>query len=255
MKRFKHAIVRRPCKNMIHGLSTAGLGIPDFEKAHKQHDVYIEALQSCGLEVTTLDADERFPDSVFIEDIALLTPDCAIVTLPGAPSRMAENEGIENVLQQFYQQIEFIVPPGTVEAGDIMMVGRHFYIGISERTTQAGASQLVAILEKFGMSGSTIGLGNILHLKTGVSYLENNTMLLIQEMADKTEFKSFNKIIVARNEAYAANSIWINNKVLMPDGFPETIQKVRDKGYEVITMDVSEFQKLDGGLSCLSLRF
>lgn len=255
MARFKNAIVKRPCKNMIHGLSTAGLGTPDYEKALKQHDVYIKALQKCGLEVTILDADERFPDSVFIEDIALLTTKCAIVTLPGAPSRMAENDGIENVLGQFYQHVEFIVPPGTIDGGDIMMVGDHFYIGLSDRTNEAGARQMIAILEKVGLTGTTIAIKDVLHLKTGVAYLENKTLLISKKMASLKAFDEYNKIIVDEHEAYAANSVWINGKVLVPAGYSKTAAQIEGAGYEIISVDVSEYQKLDGGMSCLSLRF
>jgi dimethylargininase len=240
---------------MIHGLTSAGLGVPDFEKAVKQHDAYINALQNCGLDVTILDADERFPDSVFIEDIALLTPHCAIITLPGAPSRVAESDGIGPVLQGFYKYIECIIPPGTVEAGDVMMAGNHFYIGLSQRTNQAGASQLISILQKYGMTGSTVKLENVLHLKTGVSYLDNNNLLVAGEFITKPEFSDLRKIVINDEEAYAANSVWINGKVLVPEGFNNTAATIEKAGYHVIPVNVSEFQKLDGGLSCLSLRF
>ncbi|MCB2219767.1 MAG: N(G),N(G)-dimethylarginine dimethylaminohydrolase [Bacteroidetes bacterium] len=255
MKKFTQAIVKRPCRNMIHGLTSAGLGIPDFQKALVQHDGYIEALKQCGLEVTILDADERFPDSVFIEDIALLTPECAIIMLPGAPSRMAETDGMESVLKRFYTNIESIQPPGNIEAGDIMMVGPHFYIGLSERTNQAGATQLISILKRYGLTGSLVKLKKLLHLKTGVSYLEENNLLVSDAFFNDPEFTNFDKIMVDDDEAYAANSVWINGKVLVPKGFPKTTRKIQNRGFDVISLDVSEFQKLDGGLSCLSLRF
>ncbi len=252
---FTYALVKRPCKNMVQGLTNAGLGMPDFKKAVKQHDNYIKALNRCGLEVIILDEDERYPDSVFIEDVALLTPECAIITRPGATSRRAEVDGMEDVLNSFYEHIEIIKSPGTVEAGDIMMVRSHFFIGLSQRTNEAGARQMISILEKYGMSGSLVTLEKVLHLKTGVAYLEDNNMLVAGEFVTKKEFSDFDKIVVDEDESYAANSVWINGKVLVPGGFPKVSNKIELAGYEVINVDVSEFRKLDGGLSCLSLRF
>lgn len=140
---FTRAIVRTPGKSMVNGLTSAGLGLPDYEKALNQHADYVRALQSCGLDVLVLPVDEQYPDSTFVEDVALLTSACAIVTNPGAPSRKGETAEIKQVLGDFYTTIEEIQDPGTVEAGDIMMVGSHFYIGLSERTNAVGAQQLI----------------------------------------------------------------------------------------------------------------
>lgn len=143
---FKKAIVRTPGKSIINGLSTTNLGLPNYQKALEQHSEYIKALEVCGLEVLILPADERFPDSTFVEDIALLTPECAIITNPGASSRKGEIAEIKGVLNIFYSKIEQVKDPGTVEAGDIMMVGTHFYIGLSERTNLDGAQQIIKFL-------------------------------------------------------------------------------------------------------------
>jgi dimethylargininase len=255
IEKFSMAIVRRPCPAMIDGITSAGLGIPDYRKALRQHHRYAEVLEQCGLKVRVLAADNRFPDSVFIEDVALCTPGCAIITRPGAESRRHETEGMREVLSEFYPVIGEIVSPGTLEAGDVMMAGNHFFIGISERTNREGARQLVSILGNNGMSGSVVPLKNVLHLKTGVSYLENDNLLVSGEFAGYPDFLPFHPIGVPQNEAYAANSVWINGTVLVPAGFPQTREKIEKEGYQVIGVDVSEFQKLDGGLSCLSLRF
>lgn len=138
---FKKAIVRIPGKSLINGLSTAGLGLPDYDLALKQHKNYIEALKKCGLEVIILQPNEKYPDSTFVEDVALLTKECAIITNPGALSRRGETTEIKIVLKDHYSNIEEIKGPGTVEAGDIMMVDSHFYIGLSERTNEEGANQ------------------------------------------------------------------------------------------------------------------
>ena len=151
--------------------------------------------------------------------------------------------------------VEEIKEPGTLEAGDVMMVGSHYFIGLSERTNAQGACQLISILNKYGMTGSAVSLKNVLHLKSGVSYLENNNLLVTGEFKYHPEFQKYNLILIDGEEKYAANSLWINNNVLVPQGFPITKSKIEVLGYQTIEVDVSEFRKLDGGLSCLSLRF
>ncbi len=252
---FTKAIVKTPCKNLINGLTSYDLGPPDYFLALEQHRKYIEALRECGLEVTILEADENYPDSTFVEDTALLTSQCAIITNPGAPSRKGEIIEINDIVKNFYSNVEMIKAPGTLEAGDVMMVGKHFFVGLSERTNQKGADQLISILSKYGFTGSHVLFDNILHLKSGVSYLENNNLLLIKDFANKPEFQKYNLILVDDDESYAANSLWINDKILVPKGFPKTKKKIENAGYNTIELDVSEFRKLDGGLSCLSLRF
>ena len=252
---FTKAIVKRPCKNLVNGLTNANLGKPDYHLALKQHQEYIEVLTECGLEVAVLKADENYPDSVFVEDTALLTPYCAIITNPRAPSRKGEIIEVSQVIRILYPNVETIETPGTLEAGDVMMIGEHFYIGLSERTNQDGANQLINILGKYGLTGSTVTLDNILHLKSGVSYLENNKFLSIARLMDKPEFQKYDLILVDDDESYAANCLWINDKVLVPKGFPKTKEKIEQANYRTIEVDVSEFRKLDGGVSCLSLRF
>lgn len=252
---FKNAIVRLPCPEMINGLTSVYLGKPDYNRALDQHARYVEALQTGGVEVKVLEADRRFPDSVFVEDVALCTPACAIVTNPGAPSRNGEQLLMKPHLENWYSKIESIEWPGTLDAGDVMMVGNHFYIGNSERTNREGADQLIRILEKQGMTGSVVPLKEMLHLKSGLSYLEENRLLISGEFINQPTFDGFQKIEVGPDESYAANSLWINSKVLVPAGFPKTLKKIEQAGYKTIVLDVSEFQKLDGGLSCLSLRF
>ena len=136
-----------------------------------------------------------------------------------------------------------------------MMVGDHFYVGRSARTNEEGIKQFIAILEKHGLTGSEVPLEKVLHLKTGVNYIENNNMLVSGEFIDKPDFAKYNKIVIPEEEAYAANCIWVNDKVIVPEGYPAVEKAVKDAGYEVLLVDTSEYRKLDGGLSCLSLRF
>ena len=136
-----------------------------------------------------------------------------------------------------------------------MMVGDHYYIGESARTNAEGARQMIAILEKYGMTGSVVRLEEVLHLKTGLAYLENNNLIAAGEFITKPEFQKYNIIEIPESESYAANCIWVNGRVIMPTGFPVTSGKIAALGYQVIEVDTSEYQKIDGGVSCMSLRF
>ena len=253
--RFTRAIVRTPSRSMVDGLTTANLGQPQYETALSQHAAYVQALKMAGLDVVVLKPDEQYPDSTFVEDTALLTSQCAIIMHPGAPSRRGETEAIESVLKEFYTNIERVKPPGTVDAGDIMMVGTHFYIGLSERTNKEGADQVVQILKRYSMTGSTIRCTEVLHLKSGVAYLENNKLVAAGEFVALPDFADFEIIKVAEDEQYAANCLWLNGTVLIASGFPKITSAIEAHGYQTVQIDMSEFQKLDGGLSCLSLRF
>ena len=254
---FKYIIARTPCSALVNGLSSANEGKPDHALAMKQHLAYLDALRKCDVEILLLPPLEDYADSVFVEDPALCTKHCAIVTRPGAPSRRAEIDAIEPALRRFYSEdkIEHIKAPGTVEAGDIMMIGDVFYIGLSARTNLDGAQQMLSILEKYGLSGHLITLEKVLHLKTGLAYLENNNLLACGEFLTKKEFSHLNIIEVPESESYATNCIWVNNNVIMPSGYPITEAKIRALGYNVFCVDTSEYRKVDGGVSCLSLRF
>ena len=253
---FQHTIVRTPCKRVLEGITSAPeLGKPDYEKALKQHAAYIEALKKCGVDVTVLDADEDYPDSCFVEDVAVLTKNAAIITNPGAPSRNGETKSIIPVIERFYQNIEYIRAPGTLEGGDVMMVGDTFYVGLSARTNAEGIRQFGDILAKYGYACVEVPLSEVLHLKTGVNYIENGNMIVSGEFVDKECFKPYNHIEIPEDEAYAANCIWVNGTVIVPEGYPTVLKAVQDAGYPTLTVDTSEFRKIDGGLSCLSLRF
>lgn len=255
---FKNAIVRIPGQSLINGITSAPeLGAPNYEKALKQHNEYIQALENCGVTVIKLDPMEEFPDSCFVEDTAVLTPKCAIISNPGATTRQKESFFMVDTIKHFYkkEQIVYIKTPGTMEGGDVMMVGNHFYIGMSARTNAEGCRQFIKILNKFGHTGSVVPLSKLLHLKTGLSYIENNNLLVAGEFVEKDDFKNFNRMIVSEDEAYSANCIWVNGKVLVPAGYEKTAQAIRNLGYDILIVDTSEYCKIDGGLSCLSLRF
>jgi dimethylargininase len=252
---FTSAVVKTPCRNLVNGIRHADLGTPDFTRACRQHDRYIDALETCGLSVTVLEPDEAFPDSTFIEDTCLVTEHCIVITRPGHPSRQGETRTVAGAMQRFGRPVLEITAPATLDAGDVMQVNHHFYVGLSGRTNSAGIRQLEQILAPYGYTVSAIALTSVLHLKTGVSYLENNCLLAWGEFITLPEFAGFTILGVDDSEAYAANSVWINDRVLVPKGFEKTRSRIAARGYDTIAVDVSEFQKLDGGLSCLSLRF
>lgn len=252
---FKKAIVRKPGPNLVSGITTADLGEPDYHKAVLQHTRYVDALRDLGLKVILLEADDRFPDSVFVEDVAVCVDDLGVITRPGADSRRGEIALIEEVIHTNFDHAEHIKAPATLEGGDVMMVGDIFYVGLSERTNKEGIVQLRGIMKKYGYTVIEVPMKDLLHLKTGMSYLEHNTLLITAEMSEIDLFSSFDKIVVHPQEAYAANCIWINGTVLMPADYPITRQKIETAGYDIIEIEMTEFEKLDGGLSCLSLRF
>ena len=239
---------------MVNGITTAGLGKPEYRMAIVQHEEYIEALRVCGLEVTVLPPDETYPDSTFVEDTALLLPECAIITNPGAPSRRGEIMSIEKVLSEFFQNIEHVCAPGTVDGGDILVVDDHYYIGLSERTNIEGARQINRMLNKYGKTASTIQVGDVLHLKSAAAYLGNRHMVMTSTFEHNPLFKDFLQIPICKEESYAANCIRINDRVIIPKGFTKSKFLIENSGFSVFEVDVSEFRKLDGGVSCLSLR-
>ena len=252
---FTNAILRTPSINLCDGITSVDLGKPDYQLALQQHEAYHQTLKSIGLKTEVLEALDDFPDATFVEDVALVKDNFAVVTNPGAASRNKEQHYIKPVLPKYFDHIHQIIVPGTLDAGDVMMVDDHFYIGLSARTNLAGALQLILALEKYGKTGSYIPLKEVLHLKTGVNYLDNNNLLVCGEFVEEPVFEKFNKIIVPKEEAYAANSLWVNGTVIVPKGFPFTQKAIEGLGYQTIVLDMSEFEKLDGGLSCLSLRF
>jgi dimethylargininase len=255
---FTRAIVRPPSANFADGLTSVELGEPIFELALEQHQAYCAALERSGLTLTRLAPDDRHPDATFVEDTALLTPRGAVIMRPGAASRLGETEEIEQVLRREFSDLKLIQQPGTVDAGDVCQAGNHFFIGISQRTNETGARQLASFLAGFGYAAALIdirSLSKILHLKSGLAYLPPNRLVVIDELREQEEFSGYELIRVSAAEAYAANCLPINGRVLIASGFPRFQQRLAELDCETIALDMSEFQKMDGGLSCLSLRF
>lgn len=259
MFKFKNAIVRKPCQAMIEGISTGMFSHdrPVYEKAINQHAEYVKAMESLGVKVFVLEPLEQYPDSCFVEDPAVVLKECAIITNSPKETRNGEKLEIEPVIKKFYNndQIYHIESPGIMEGGDVMLVDKHFYIGLSDRTNIAGAKQFDEIVSKFGYTSSTIPVTEGLHLKDFVIYLENNNMLVSAKMNEVPEFQKFNRFVVPTEEMYAINSLYINGTILVPDGYPKTLEHIQNLGYPIRVVNTDEFKKIDGSLTCLSLRF
>jgi dimethylargininase len=251
---FAYAITRKPGENFSQGLTTANTGPPSYALILQQHRSYVETLKSIGLKIIELDAQPDYPDAHFVEDTAVVTPKVAIITNPGAASRQGEEATIAEILTP-YRSIEYIQAPGTLDGGDVLMIGNHFFIGISERTNSHGAEQLGEVLEKYGNTWTTLQVSSGLHLKSSVNYAGNNTLLATEGFAGHKAFAGYNKIIANRAEEYAANVLWINGHLLIPKGFHDTKTKLKKLDVNIIELDVSEIRKMDGGLTCLSIRF
>lgn len=253
--RFRKAIVRPPAPSIADGLTEADLGPVNFERALKQHEAYCQALAGCGLEVIPLEPVVEFPDSTFVEDTAVVGSDWAVSTRPGAQSRRMEAPLMKSVLRQHFPHTAAIESPGVLDGGDVLLANKRVYIGLSRRTNSSGARQLIHILEEYGYTGETLPVNEGLHLKTGLSFLPPNLILCTPAYAHHPSLETFEKLVVSEEEAYAANVVEINGTVLVPAGFPLTVNSLSVRGYSVLELEMSEFRKVDGGLSCLSLRF
>jgi dimethylargininase len=251
---FTQTVVRIPGRSVVEGQTTSDLGLPNYEKTLIQHNEYVEVLRSCGVKVEVLESDEKYPDSCFVEDPAVVTKDFAIITNPGVDTRNGEKHIMEEALKQFFDHFEYITD-GFLEGGDVMQIDKHFYIGLSKRTNQEGAEQFIKIVEKYGYTGEVVVLKEMFHLKTGVNFIGDNTLLVAGEFINDPRFDQFKKLIIHDDEMYAANCIRINDDLVMPADFPKTKQQLQDAGFKIKEVHMSEFQKIDGGLSCLSLRF
>jgi dimethylargininase len=256
--RFSRAVVCAPASSYAQGLTSSGaLGRPDVRKALGQHREYCRALEQCGLEITALTPDERYPDGTFVEDTAVIAARVAIVTRPGAESRAGEVSAMATVLGRLIPKLERIEAPGSLDGGDVCQLDEHFLIGISGRTNEAGAAQLTDILVSHGYTASTVDIRNdakLLHLKSGMAYLGDNRCVVSADFPQVDALGGYTLIRVDATEAYAANCVRINDEIVLPLGYPRIAAHLRELGYSVRALDMSEFRKMDGGLSCLSIR-
>lgn len=253
---FTRAITRKPAPNIVHGLRAEDIGDPDFDQMLQDHAHYVATLQQAGAAVTELPALDDFPDSTFVEDVALCLPELAILMRPGAPSRAGEVAQMAPVLRDLFERVVAIDGPGFIEGGDILVTSKQILVGRSERTDSAGIAELAEIVSYHGYTLHEVKTpAGILHFKTDCSLLDAETILATPRLDASGCFEGYRVIHTTQGEEAAANSIRYNDLVLMPAGFPHTLARLQDAGYEVRAINNSECAKLDGGMSCLSLRF
>ncbi|MDH3216646.1 MAG: arginine deiminase family protein [Candidatus Krumholzibacteria bacterium] len=226
----------------------------DVDRAKMQHDQYCQLLSTFKITVTRMAADDTLPDCCFVEDPVLVIDDRAIILSMGAPSRAGEGALIGRTLSA-HKRVVNIRPPATLEGGDVLRIGTRLYVGLSERSNREGLEALRALVADDGFEVVGVELDNVIHLKAVCSYLGDSHILLCPGYLDESVFADYERIEVPAEEAYGANSLAINGKVLVAEGFPKTKMRIEKSGFETVACAMSEFRKADGGLSCLSVRF
>jgi len=253
---FSHAIVRTPGRSSVNGLRAVEAGTLDYDLFRQHHRDYIRVLRETGANVTILPADEAYPDGVFVEDAALCLHEAAIIMRPGAPTRLGEANLMEPVLSSVYSTVLTINGPGDIEGGDILTTESEILVGLSARTNQAGVDELDSLVSPLGYGVRVVATPqDILHFKTDCSLLDDTTILSTPKLAATGCFDGYDVIHTADGESACANTIRFNEFVIMPEGFPETASRLVASGYTVRSVGNSEAAKIDGGMSCLSLRF
>jgi len=252
--RFSHAVTRRPSPSAVHGLRAVDTGPPDLDRFLADHRAYVEALRAAGAAVIELDPLDAWPDAVFVEDTALCLPEGAALLRPGAPSRGGEVPAMRPALVELYGEVAQVVT-GCVEGGDILATERAIFVGRSARTDRDGIASLRAIVEPWGHRVEAVETPpGVLHLKTDCALLDAETILATPRLAAAGRFTGFRIIETAPGEEAAANAVRVNDVLLCPAGFPRTAERLDAAGYAVTPIGNREAARLDGGMSCLSLR-
>ena len=254
---FTHAITRRPAGSIIRGLRAVDTGTPDLALMQEHHAAYIATLRETGATVIELPALDAYPDSVFVEDTALCLPQGAVVMRPGAPSRLGEAAEMAPHLRALYSQVVAITGADSfIEGGDILVTEREILVGRSARTNAAGIAELTRLVAPWGHTVREVHTPpGVLHFKTDCSLLDGDTVLSTKRLSASGCFAGYKVIDVAEGEEAAANTIRFNDLVLMPAGFPKTRDAIAAAGFTTREIGNTECAKLDGGMSCLSLRF
>jgi dimethylargininase len=226
----------------------------DIDLARTQHTQYERVLAELGCQVKRLPADSRLPDSVFVEDAAIVLDELAISTRPGAESRRGETEIIAGALGE-YRTIRKIEPPGTLDGGDVLQMGRTLYVGISQRSNGSGRRQLVDLVSPYGYEVVEVRVDGCLHLKSAVTKVSEKALLINRSWVDARSFRGNDLIDIDPDEPYAANALFVSGELVYPATFRKTCKRLEDRGYSVRTVDVSELQKAEGAVTCCSLIF
>jgi dimethylargininase len=250
---FTHAIVRLPTDTTT-GLTTADLGVPDQIKTQAQFQAYVAVLRQLGLQVHVMPELAGFADAHYVEDTAVVMPECAVITHPGAASRRGEVASVASVLGDF-RSLQHMSEKGHMDGGDVLMIDKQFFIGLTNRTDEVGISEFASFVEPYGYGVTAIEVAAGLHLKSIVNYVGKNTLTVNEDGARHPAFAQFAHIVLRPEEEYAGNTLLINDHLITPTGFPDTLAQLQKLGLPITQIDTSEFRKMDGGLTCLSLRF
>ena len=249
------AIVRLPSKEVGNGLRSVDYGDPSYELVKTEHDAYVKALVSEGVDVEILAPLPGFPDALFVEDPALVFSEAAVVLKSSRIERSGEGEILSRSLENNFHDV-FYLDDGFVDGGDILQLPDTVIIGLSQRTDRKGAEALRIILNHLGKKSMICKVpSEVLHLKSDCSLIDCDTILVTEKLADEKTLSGFNKIIVPEKESNAANTIRIKSKIFIGEQFPATIQVLEKSGFELIPLGISEISKIDAGLSCMSLRW
>ncbi|WP_244426648.1 arginine deiminase family protein [Sinorhizobium sojae] len=252
---FNSVIVREPSPSVVDGLRAEDRGSPTYEGVKAEHDAYVEAMRGADANVTVLPPLASFPDSIFVEDPALVFTEGAILLRPGAPTRVKEVEEIAPTLRDLFDVV-LELPAGFADGGDVLTTAQGVMIGLSARTDRAGAEALQANIEKLGRKSEIVATPEgVLHFKTDCSLLDEETILATNRLARSGIFKAFRQMIIPEGEEPAANALRVNDVVMVGSDFPRTMEMLDKAGYKVVPLKTTEIGKIDAGLSCMSLRW
>lgn len=224
----------------------------DLELARAQHHAYGNALRNLGCDVIELPAEPELPDSVFVEDTAFILPEVAVITRPGADSRKPETEAIVRALSPLVKLIR-VREPATIDGGDVLVLGKRIYVGLSTRSNREAIDQLNEMLNGYGYSVIGVALQDCLHLKSAVTRVDDHTLLINKNWVNANCFADFDLIHIDPSEPHAANCLPIGKSIIFPSAFPKTCAKLEKRGYNLVTVDVSELAKAEGAVTCCSL--
>lgn len=255
------ALVRRPAPALAEHCELTFLerASMSFARLEDQHAAYRDALAAAGAEIVALGAIDTLPDSVFVEDAAVILDELAVLTRPGAVSRQPEIDRIESAIANHRANVARIRAPGTLEGGDVLRIGQRLFVGLTTRTNREGIAQLAAIVQPHGYTVMPVPVAGSLHLKTACTALDAHTLLLNPAWLDVGPFSGFEMIAVPADEPFAANVLPVGNCLIVNTAFPHTLERVcahaQRAGLQIVPVDISEFGKAEAGLTCMSLVF
>lgn len=224
----------------------------DLDIARKQHHEYVQTLAKIGCQIIELDEEQDLPDSVFVEDTAFILPEVAVITRPGADSRKPETESIIQSLSS-HRPLVHVVAPATVDGGDVLVLGKNIFIGMSTRSTPEAVTQLQGLLDNYGYTVVGVKLTDCLHLKTAVTRVDDNTLLINKNWVSPEHFTGFDLIDVDSSEPFAANCLPVKDVIIYPTTFPNTQKKLEQKGFKIVNVNLDELAKAEGAVTCCSL--